>query len=159
MSTSPGPVEILPDPEEAVDAVASARSLPGAERAAALREAARRFPTCLDAWARLAELAYTDGDDVAAYAFARTGYHRGLDRLRAAGWRGSGPAPWDAAGNRGFLRSLYALMVAAAAIGEGVEARRCREFLLELDPDDHLQVAGIRPADLSRRLTDREEIP
>ncbi len=159
MSTRPEPVEILPDPGEAVEAVAAARDLEGSERAVALRDAARRFPTCLDAWARLAELAYAGGDDVAAYAFARTGYHRGLDRLRAAGWRGSGPAPWHAEGNRGFLRSLYALMVAAAAIGEGVEARRCREFLLELDPDDHLQVGGIRPADLSRRLADREEIP
>ena len=69
------------------------------------------------------------GDPVAAYAYARTGYHRGLDQLRRAGWHGHGPIPWDHEANRGFLRSLHMLAVAAAAIGEDDEAQRCREFL------------------------------
>lgn len=141
-------------PAEAREAIERALERSGAEREEALRGVVRTFPTCLDAWARLADLAYESGDDVVSYAFARVGYHRGLDALRGAGWRGSGPAPWAHEANRGFLRSLYALMRAAAAIGEGVEARRCREFLLELDPDDHLGVREIRPAALGRRLPD-----
>ena len=63
-----------------------------------------------------------DGDPVAAYAYARTGYHRGLDQLRRAGWKGHGPIPWEHEPNRGFLRSLQQLAVAAAAIGEDDEA-------------------------------------
>jgi hypothetical protein len=64
-----------------------------------------------------------------AYAFARTGYHRGLDQLRRSGWRGTGPIPWEHEPNRGFLRSLHALGEAAAALGEDDEAARCRAFL------------------------------
>jgi Protein of unknown function (DUF3151) len=71
---------------------------------------------------------------VAGYAFARTGYHRGLDQLRRSGWKGHGPVPWSHAPNQGFLRALAALARAAAEIGEDPEARRCREFLDECDP-------------------------
>lgn len=43
------------------------------------------------AWAVLAEAALAEGsDDVAAYAFARVGYHRSLDLLRRNGWKGHG---------------------------------------------------------------------
>lgn len=143
-----------PEPSEATEAIERALECSGTEREEALRGVVRTFPTSLDGWARLADLAYEAGDDVASYAYARVGYHRGLDALRGAGWRGSGPAPWAHPSNRGFLRSVYALMRAAAAIGEGVESRRCREFLLELDPDDHLGVGAVRPAALSRRLPD-----
>lgn len=136
------------EPSEALDA------LRGAEDPDALRSVAARWPAFLDAWATLADHAYTSGDDVASYAFARVGYHRGLDKLRGAGWRGSQQVPWSEETNRGFLRSLHGLMRAAAAIGEGVEARRCREFLLQLDPEDALHVEAIRPASLSRRLAD-----
>ena len=66
------------------------------------------------------------GDPVAAYAYARTGYHRGLDQLRRAGWNGHGPIPWEHEPNRGFLRALHLLAVAAAAIGEDDEASRCQ---------------------------------
>jgi hypothetical protein len=71
------------------------------------------------------------GDPVTAYAFARTGYHRGLDQLRRAGWRGHGPIPWEHEPNQGFLRALHMLGEAAAAIGEDDEATRCREFLAD----------------------------
>src|SRR3712207_7729335 len=67
--------------------------------------------------------------DIAAYAYARTGYHRGLDALRRAGWKGSGPIPWEHVPNRGFLRSLYALALAAERIGETAEQERCISFL------------------------------
>jgi hypothetical protein len=87
------------------------------------------FPSYSAAWAALAERASAAGDPVAAYAYARTGYHRGLDQLRRAGWKGYGPIPWEHQPNQGFLRSLHMLGVAAAAIGEDDEAARCRDFL------------------------------
>ena len=103
--------------------------------AAALRsgeapaEVAARFPAYSAAWAALAAQAYGRGDAVTAYAYARTGYHRGLDQLRRAGWHGHGPIPWEHEPNRGFLESLHMLAVAAGAIGEDEEARRCQQFL------------------------------
>jgi len=96
---------------------------------------AARFPGYSAAWAALAARALADGEPVSAYAFARTGYHRGLDQLRRAGWRGFGPVPWEHEPNQGFLTSLHMLELAAAAIGEGDEAARCREFLAEASPD------------------------
>ena len=105
--------------------------------AAALRagnqpaDVAARFPAYSAAWAALAERAFARQDAVAAYAYARTGYHRGLDQLRRAGWHGTGPIPWEHEPNRGFLRSLHMLAKAAAAIGEDDEARRCEQFLRE----------------------------
>jgi len=110
-----------------------------AEAAAALREGAdpatvaARFPASCAAWADLAERALST-DPVTAYAYARTGYHRGLDQLRRAGWRGHGPIPWEHEPNRGFLRSLYLLGAAAAAIGEEDEVRRTSEFLQDSSP-------------------------
>jgi hypothetical protein len=82
----------------------------------------------------LAEEALAEGDDVSAYAFARTGYHRSLDLLRRSGWKGHGPVPWEHEPNRGFLRSLRALARAAAAIGETPEAERCDQFLVDSSP-------------------------
>lgn len=95
------------------------------------RPAAAEHPAYSLAWAVLAERTLDAGDPVTAYAFARTGYHRGLDALRRARWRGTGPVPWEHEPNRGFLRALAALGRAAAAIGEEPEAQRCREFLHE----------------------------
>jgi hypothetical protein len=95
---------------------------------------AARWPRYLAAWASLAELS-TGDDVVAAYAFARTGYHRGLDALRAAGWRGSGYVRWRHPSNGGFLRSLDALQLTAGLIGEEDEQQRCELFLRQLDPD------------------------
>jgi hypothetical protein len=97
-------------------------------------EAAARFPSYSAAWAELAGRALADGEPVVAYAFARTGYHRGLDQLRRAGWRGFGPVPWEHEPNQGFLRALHMLALAAAAIGEDDEAARCRDFLAESSP-------------------------
>ncbi|MGH4008149.1 MAG: DUF3151 domain-containing protein [Pseudonocardiaceae bacterium] len=96
--------------------------------------AAAAHPEFSVAWAALAERALDEGDAVAGYAFARTGYHRGLDQLRRAGWNGHGPVPWSHSPNRGFLRALAGLARAAAEIGEDAEARRCRDFLDECDP-------------------------
>lgn len=101
---------------------------------ASLRETAARFPAASYVWGRLAWQALDDGDPVAGYAFARTGYHRGLDALRRAGWRGAGPVPATHVPNQGFLISLLALSAAAAAIGETEEAERCRTFAHDCDP-------------------------
>lgn len=93
------------------------------------REVAAGQPTSSMAWAVLAEDALSEGDDLEAYAFARTGYHRGLDTLRRSGWKGQGPIPWSHAPNRGFLRALAALSKAAGRIGEVDEQQRCAAFL------------------------------
>jgi hypothetical protein len=99
-------------------------------------EVARALPASPLAWATLAEQAMSDGaDDVTAYAYARVGYHRSLDLLRANGWKGHGPVPWDHLPNRGFLRALAALARLAARIGETGEATRCREFLQDASPE------------------------
>jgi len=94
-------------------------------------EVAARYPAYCAAWAALADRALSSGDAVTSYAFARTGYHRGLDQLRRAGWHGHGPIPWEHEPNQGFLRALYLLGRAAAAIGEDEEAIRCEEFLAD----------------------------
>jgi hypothetical protein len=98
-------------------------------------EVAAAHPASSAAWATLAEAALADGAPVTAYAYARTGYHRGLDQLRRAGWKGFGPVPWAHEPNRGFLRALGALHRAAAAIGELDEAERCATFLADCDPE------------------------
>jgi hypothetical protein len=130
------------------------RALDEATDAAGVREILRATPLSLEGWSRLGDLVYEIEDDIDAYAYYRVGYHRGLDQLRGAGWRPDRHVLWAIESNRGFLRSLYGLMRAAAAIGEGVEARRCREFLVQLDPSDYFGVGGIAPKDLSRRLPD-----
>lgn len=81
------------------------------------------------AWAVLADAAWTQGRTVDSYAYARVGYHRGLDALRRNGWRGHGPVPYSHAPNLGFLRCLAALGRGAEAIGETGEAERCATFL------------------------------
>jgi hypothetical protein len=95
---------------------------------------AGRFPASSAAWGALAMRALDEGQAVAAYAYARTGYHRGLDQLRRSGWKGHGPVPWSHQPNRGFLRSLHALSRAADLIGEADEAARCAQFLRDCDP-------------------------
>ena len=69
-----------------------------------------------------------------AYAFARTGYHRGLDQLRRHGWKGFGPVPWSHEPNRGFLRCVGVLARAAEIIGEEDEHVRCLDLLNDSDP-------------------------
>ncbi|GAB2635992.1 DUF3151 domain-containing protein [Kribbella swartbergensis] len=96
---------------------------------AAAVDVAAKFPASSLAWSQLAEAALADGRTIEAYAFARTGYHRGLDLLRRNGWKGHGPIPWEHEPNRGFLRCLAALAKAASIIEEKDEAERCATFL------------------------------
>jgi len=119
---------LLPAEPHAAELLAKSDSVDNAKTVAA------QFPSYSAAWARLAELALADGEPVTAYAYARTGYHRGLDQLRRNGWRGVGPVPWAHGPNQGFLRALHALGQAAGAIGESDEAERCATFLRDSDP-------------------------
>ena len=109
--------------------LANAEADKAMEAGEAPEKVAANFPEYSAAWAALAERAFAQGDAVTAYAYARTGYHRGLDQLRRSGWKGHGPVPWEHEPNRGFLRSLHMLGVAADAIGEDDEAERCSAFL------------------------------
>jgi hypothetical protein len=129
-----GTPETVLDPlaPELAAALDAARSLPPDRRRDAVAAVAARDPRCLQAWADLAELGR---DPIERYAYARVGYHRGLDTLRAAGWRGSGYVRWRHEPNRGFLRSLHALELAASDIGETDEEQRCALFLRQLDPE------------------------
>lgn len=95
---------------------------------------AAKFPKSSLVWALLADEAYDEGSTIESYAYARVGYHRGLDALRGSGWRGHGPVPYSHEPNRGFLRSLYALGRAAGAINEVEEAERIAKFLNDSDP-------------------------
>lgn len=92
-------------------------------------DVAAKYPTSSLAWAQLADEAFERGSVVESYAYARTGYHRGLDSLRRNGWKGHGPVPWEHEPNRGFLRALHGLARAAGAIGEQAEYERCSQFL------------------------------
>ncbi|GAA1351436.1 DUF3151 domain-containing protein [Falsarthrobacter nasiphocae] len=102
----------------------------------------RRFPASSLAWAQAAEDAWGEGLEVESYAFARVGYHRGLDSLRRAGWKGAGRIPYSHEPNRGFLRCLVALQRAAAAIGEQDEVTRINDFLNEADPSAKAAILG-----------------
>ncbi len=91
----------ISEPEGSLEALAAAD---GIEDTA---ELAGRYPTCLAAWAELGEAALAVGRTVDAYAYFRVGYHRGLDRIRKAGWRGSGRVPWSHVANRGQTRPAW----------------------------------------------------
>ncbi|MGQ0616711.1 MAG: DUF3151 family protein [Acidimicrobiia bacterium] len=131
--TASGPPQTVIDPEpaDAVSGLAEALAQPDDERRDAVSAVVARWPRYLDGWAQLGRLAR---DDMEAYAAFRVGYHRGLDRLRGSGWRGSGYVRWDQPENRGFLRALAGLAGTAEAIGEVDEAERCSLFLHQLDP-------------------------
>ena len=136
-----GPTNLLPGPAPThlpaapeVDAELAAGTPPARVAAA--------HPAASLPWALLAEDAFGAGEVVTSYAFARTGYHRGLDALRRAGWKGHGPVPFAHQPNQGFLRALAALGRAAEAIGEDDEARRCAQFLDDCDPT---AAATLRP--------------
>ncbi len=108
---------------------------------------AAEHPDSMLAWAVLAEDALGRGDldgDVAAYAYARTGYHRGLDALRRSGWRGSGLVPWEHEPNRGWLRALAALSIAAGRVGEAAEEARCSQFLRDSSETAYQQLLAGR---------------
>jgi hypothetical protein len=122
---------LMPEDPEARAALAAALTEPIDVRRDAVAAVAAGWPRDLDAWARLGQLGR---DDIERYACFRVGYHRGLDRLRQSGWRGSGYVRWRHESNRGFLRALDGLSRTAAAIGEVDEAQRCDEFLHQLEP-------------------------
>lgn len=133
LSPTGPPETVLPaEASDAIDALRAALAQPIEGRRDAVSDVCARWPRFLDAWAQLGRLAR---DDVEAYAYFRVGYHRGLDRLRQSGWRGSGYVRWRNETNRGFLRALDGLRAAAEAIGEADEAQRCAEFLRQLDPE------------------------
>jgi hypothetical protein len=127
------PPTLLPDNPEA------RQLLEGGAKPA---DVAARFPAYSAAWAALADDFFAAGHAVTSYAFARTGYHRGLDQLRRAGWKGHGPVPWEHEPNRGFLRCLNALARAAHAIGEEDEAERCAQFLRDSSEEAAQALAG-----------------
>lgn len=89
-------------------------------------------PTFIAGWAHLSEVGR---DPIERYAYARVGYHRGLDALRRNGWGGNGFVRWKHESNRGFLTCLVRLREAAREIGEQDEVERIDQFLRELDPD------------------------
>ncbi|MFB9234812.1 DUF3151 domain-containing protein [Plantactinospora siamensis] len=133
------PATLLPTDEAAEAVLAGADAQNTDEAYAAV---AAEFPAFSAGWAALAGRALDEGQVVAAYAYARTGYHRGLDQLRRSGWKGHGPVPWSHAPNRGFLRCLYLLSRAAGEIGESDEAARCAQFLRDCDPAAGDALAG-----------------
>ncbi len=116
---------LLPADTRATDALASG---------ATAEEVAAQFPDSSLAWAVLTDQAWNDKRVIESYAFARVGYHRGLDALRKNGWKGHGPVPWNHEPNQGFLRCLNGLARGAAAINESAEATRCAQFLTDCDP-------------------------
>jgi len=134
------PAARLPaDPEDATAAVRAALAAGPAgsqERYDALAAVARQWPAFVAAWAHLAETARAQGREIEAYAFARTGYHRALDRLRGNGWRGMGYVPWSHEPNRPALLAFHELLRAAESIGEAPEVERMRKLLLDSDPAD-----------------------
>ncbi|MBV9025348.1 MAG: DUF3151 domain-containing protein [Streptomycetaceae bacterium] len=111
-----------------------------AEESASPQQVAADFPGFSLAWAMLADEAFEGDRVVASYAYARTGYHRGLDQLRRAGWKGHGPIPWDHRANHGFLRCLAALARAADAINEKDEAERCWQFLKDSSAEAYAEL-------------------
>ncbi|VEI13808.1 DUF3151 domain-containing protein [Trueperella bialowiezensis] len=121
---APDPILLPTDPAAGLDPLAAATAF--------------AHPESPSVWAARAEQAIesaeSDDDKLTAYAFARTGYHRSLDRLRANGWRGSGPVPYSHEPNRPVLRAIAALAKAARLIGETSEYERCLTMLDDADP-------------------------
>jgi hypothetical protein len=133
MQFTSGPPETVLPPEDAAARAAldAALDAPPPQRRDAVAAVVARWPRDLAPWAALGSLGR---DDVEAYAAFRVGYHRGLDRLRQNGWRGSGYVRWRHETNRPFLRCLAGLARQAAVIGETDEAERCTLFLQQCDP-------------------------
>lgn len=124
------PTTALPEPE-ADERHALGQALQADDSRSAVSRFVAEHPRSLDGWASHGDLGRDVMDRYAAY---RVGYHRGLDALRANGWRGSGYVRWAAPGNQGFLRCLLGLHLMATEIGEADEAGRCAQFLMQLDP-------------------------
>ena len=134
LSRSGPPETVLPElPAECASSLSEALAAEPEHRRDAVSAVVARWPRQLSPWAELGELGR---DQIEQYAAFRVGYHRGLDTLRASGWRGSGYVRWAQETNRGFLRCLVGLQRCAAAIGETDEEHRCAQFLNQLDPSE-----------------------
>jgi hypothetical protein len=131
LSSGPEETVLAPAPSLARERLQEALAQPPERRRQAVTDVVAAYPRYLDGWAELGHLAR---DDVEAYACYRVGYHRGLDALRAAGWRGTGYVRAEREENRGFLACLEGLGQTAGAIGEADEEERCAQFLHQLDP-------------------------
>jgi hypothetical protein len=131
--TSQGPPRtVLPaEPADVRHAVQQALAAPAAQQRPLAAAIVARNPRSLLAWCTLGDVAT---DTIERYAAYRVGYHRGLDALRANGWRGSGYVRWADEPNRAFLGCLRGLGAMAAEIGEADEAERIGLFLGQLDP-------------------------
>ena len=85
------------------------------------------------------------GRVVESYAYARVGYHRGLDLLRRNGWKGHGPVPWEHEPNRG----LPALPARAGPGGRrdrrGRRGRALRDFLRDSSPGGRRRSSSLSP--------------
>jgi hypothetical protein len=129
------PETVLPDPDpQLLEELQAALDAEPSTRREKLQEVVKRDPTFILGWATLSQFAR---DDIEGYAYARVGYHRGLDAMRKAGWKGSGYVRWREPSNRGFLLALECLRQRAIAVGETIEGERCDLFLRQLDPDWH----------------------
>ncbi len=132
MHPSGPPRTVLPAESATVDSsLRQALAAPGAERRQRVAEVVAAHPRSLNGWAALGG---AGRDTMERYAAYRVGYHRGLDALRANGWRGSGYVRWADDSNRGVLRCLRGLQQMCAAIGELDEADRIAGFIHQLDP-------------------------
>lgn len=129
---APPETVLAPEPSDAIRALGMAIAVGDVDaRHVAVSRAVAQWPTFLDAWAALSEVGR---DPIESYAAARVGYHRGLDKLRQGGWKGSGYVRWSYEENRGFLRCLAHLATHAGTIGEADEVARIGGFLKQLDP-------------------------
>ena len=117
---APKPIELPADPAAGKDLLAD--------------DTALAHPDSPAVWAARAERELSDGDKLIAYAYARTGYHRSLDRLRANGWKGWGPVPASHEPNQGVLKAIAMLAVTSQTIGDQAEYDRCHQMLSDADP-------------------------
>ena len=125
---APKPIELPADPATGKDLLAD--------------DTALAHPDSPAVWATRAERELESGDKLIAYAYARTGYHRSLDRLRANGWKGWGPVPASHGPNRGVLKAIAMLALTSKAIGDDAEYDRCRQMLSDADPASVKELLG-----------------
>ena len=132
LSKNGPPETVLPAENPlAIESLNEALQAPKAQIRDAIAEVIADWPNNLLAWATLGDFGR---DQVESYAAYRVGYHRGLDRLRQSGWKGSGFVLWDKTENLGVLRCLEGLAELSNEIGDTEESDRCFHFLKQLDP-------------------------
>ncbi len=125
------PEVVLPEPSSDLE-LGLEEALSSDDERTAIGALVASDPTFIAGWAHLSRVGR---DPIERYAYARVGYHRGLDALRRNGWGGNGFVRWRHPSNRGFLTCLVRLREAAREIDERDEVERLDQFLRELDPD------------------------